>query len=155
MVGRTAIVQASLAPGDAVSFYGTGPREVVAALLARGYESLILRGDLLDDFCGGVLLYVEDDAQFLLVAAVDLERLHHVGAAYRHEATLGDGLLAIASLSEGATVAVTFRYYPELDVANLVTHEALLTENEYVWWWRSISRQLWDLTDQSIASPAG
>jgi hypothetical protein len=156
VVGRTAILQASLAPGDAPTFDGMGPREVVASLLARGYEALALRGDLLDDFCDGVPLYVEDDAQFLLVAAVDLERLHSAeGDAYRHEATLGDGLLAIASRSDGATVTVTFRYFPGLDVANLVTHVALLAEDEYLWWWRSISRQLLDLIRDSTTSPGG
>lgn len=144
MVGQTAILQASLAPGNAPTFDGMGPREVMVSLLARGYESLTLRGDLLDYFCDGVPLYVEDDAEFLLVAAADLERLHSAHGAYRHEATLGDGLLAIASLSDGATVTVTFRYFPGLDVANLVTHVALLAEDEYLWWWRSISRQLLD-----------
>jgi hypothetical protein len=145
MDGRTAILQASLAPGDAVSFYGAGPRDVMAALLGQSYEMLTLRGALLDDFCPGITVYVEDDAEFLVTAALDLEQLRRSREPYRHAATLGDGRLTIASSSDRGSVAATFHYSPALDVASMVIHRVLLIEEQYVWWWRSISRQLRDL----------
>jgi len=114
----------------------------MTALLREGYELLGLGGALLDDAQMNVSLYVEEDAEFLMVAADDLELLHQAGGPYQHAATLGDGLLTIAASCDGVQVTMQLALFPELNSANQVEHKVVLSRDEYVWWWRSLARQL-------------
>ncbi|WP_089304409.1 hypothetical protein [Geodermatophilus pulveris] len=111
-------------------------------LLQMGYAQLDLRGALLDDARMDAVLFVEDDAEFLAAAASDVELLHQAGGPYHHEVTLGDGQLTIAASSDAGQVAVKFALFPQLNAANRVEHEVVLSRDQYVWWWRSLARQL-------------
>jgi hypothetical protein len=113
------------------------------APLSMGYENILVSGGLADYFDNGeMFLYVEDDAEFLIAYYIHLEELVRKPDNYEHNAYLTDGQYTLRAKSDRKIVEIKFNSYPGLRAVNLVTNTATTSENEYIWWWRSIANEL-------------
>ncbi len=115
-----------------------------------GYQTAILRGAFIDRFSNGVLLFVEDDIRNLIEEYLELERLVKAKEPYQHGICLNDGLLCFTVTSDVVKADIEFRYCPGLDAKNLVTNKVTVTQEAYIWWWRSIMSDILTLV-RSIA----
>ncbi len=113
---------------------------------------MILDGVFIDQFSYGILLFVEEDIQFLISAYFDLENLLKTLQYYQYSIFLNDNLLSLTATYDITMVEVEFRYCLELNIENLVTHNLTVTEDEYTWRWRSIAYEILQLT--SLGKPS-
>ncbi|MEH2028381.1 MAG: hypothetical protein V7K67_01645 [Nostoc sp.] len=149
MYAQTAELKTNLEPQVIQGFNGLSSREVMNQLLSIGYQTILLKGALVDQFSDGISLWVEEDAKFLIDDYFYLEKLLTSQKPYEHGSFLNDGLLSFTATSDRTRVEIEFRYCPGLDIANLVTHHLTITENEYVWWWRNIAHQILNLVSST------
>jgi hypothetical protein len=124
-------------------------RQLREKLLDKGYERIFLCGVMLEQFDGGIYLWIDDDIELLLDCYLYLEKIILKKAPYRHYSSLGDGLLTIKSESNRRTAKVILEYCPALDITNLATHTVNLITDRYVWWWRSIVCGILNLASNS------
>lgn len=136
------IVIASLTSQTRQNFPSLDSDELMKKLLSMGYQTMSLEGALIDRISDGIFLWVEEDAKFLIQSYLYLEKLIETQEPYQHGAYLNDGILALTAKSNKKEVEVQFAYCPKLDVANLVTHLINISEEEYIWWWRSIAYEI-------------
>ena len=57
---------------------------------------------------------------------------------------LTDGIYTLSAKSDRNIMEIEFNHCPSLKAANLVTNTVTTSENEYVWWWRSIACEIID-----------
>jgi hypothetical protein len=115
---------------------------LVYSLLDSGREYFLLKGQFLEEFTPtGILLHAED---FPLIFEwyQRLEQLLSSDQPYQHHGFISDGLLITEACSDRKTVNFNLKYYPKLDVANLVEFTITLPEADYVQWLRSIVHQI-------------
>lgn len=144
MLPSTVEIKTNLIPRSIQSI-DVSPSEVMNRILTLGYDSLILSGSLIDQFSDGVLLFVEEDVQFLIDEYIYFEEILTTHKPYQHNVYLNDGSLAFTAMSNRTTVEIKFQYCPGLNVADLIICDVTVTENEYIWWWRSISYEIFNL----------
>ncbi len=89
-----------------------------------------------------MFLYVESDAEFLIDYYTYLEELIQKPENYEHHVFLTDGQYTLSAKSDRKIVEIEFNSCPGLRAVNLVTNTATTSENEYIWWWRSIANEL-------------
>ncbi|MEM7712498.1 MAG: hypothetical protein AAF349_02800 [Cyanobacteria bacterium P01_A01_bin.68] len=110
-----------------------------------GYENILVSGGLAEYFdTGGMFLYVEEDAEFLIDYYTYLEELIQKPDNYEHHVFLTDGIYTLSAKYDRNIVEIEFNHCPSLKAANLVTNTVTTSENEYVWWWRSIACEIID-----------
>jgi len=124
-------------------------RQLIQKLLDKGYERIFLCGVMLEQFDGGIYLWIDDDIDMLLDCYFYLEELILKKGYYKHYSSLGDGLLTIISESNSLTTKVLLEYCPALNITNLATYTTTITADQYVWWWRSIAYELMNLASNS------
>lgn len=122
----------------------------MAALLRRGYRTLLLTGRLLEE--PGAGLNVEDDARLLLEWYAYAEARVAAGRPFEFDTVLADGAFVISSNSDGERVRLLFHYVPELDSTQASISAAEVSVHEYAWWWRSIAAGLLALTNEQDAA---
>lgn len=142
MNSKTAELTASITPQRVQSFHGLDSREIMNLLLSKGYYDTTLKGAFIEEFTRGIFLFVDEDAQLLMDEYFYLEKLLAIDEPYQHGSCLNSGLVTFTATSNRTMVRIEFRYCPQLNVANLVTNNLTVTEDEYVWWWRSIAQEI-------------
>ncbi|QYO67755.1 hypothetical protein [Leptolyngbya sp. 7M] len=121
-------------------------RIVKNRLLDMGYEKMLLNGALIEQFSEGIYLFVDDDVVHWLEAYLHLEELLLSKEPYKHAAFLNDGALTIKASVVAEQANVEFRYCPGLNVANLITYNASIAADQYIWWWRNIAYAILNLS---------
>jgi hypothetical protein len=121
------------------------PESLLKNILFRGIETFEL------DWSGlfVVELFVEDDAQFLADAYLDLEDDKWQALGCHHEIILGDGLLHVRSTIADESVAMAANYVPHLDKRFLKTRHISVSRERYLFAWRDLAAQLGSLGSSS------
>ena len=68
-------------------------------------------------------------------------------SCYKNGEYLHDGELSFSAACDGEMVNIEFRYYPQDETLGLITTNILITSDEYLWWWRSIARGIYNIAD--------
>lgn len=150
MNARTAELKANLTPQPIENLHGLDARGFKKKILSIGYEYISLYGGFTEYFDGGgMFLYVEDDAEFLIYYYINLEELLKTQDNYEHYAFLSDGIYTLNAKSNRNAVEIEFKSCPGLRAVNLVTKTVTTSENEYVWWWRNITHEIVNLANRN------
>ncbi|WNZ26904.1 hypothetical protein HJG54_34225 [Leptolyngbya sp. NK1-12] len=136
---KTAHLNVNYTPRSTQILRSLDLRMVKNRLLDMGYEKILLSGALIEQFSEGIYLFVDDDVVHWLEAYLHLEELLLAKEPYQHAAFLNDGALTIKA-------DVEFRYCPGLNIANLVTYNASIAADQYIWWWRNIAYKILNLS---------
>jgi hypothetical protein len=139
---RNAELIADLTPRSAQNFHGLDSLALMNKLLSIGYQTMTLNGAFLDYFHEQMFLFVEEDVQFLMSAYLHLEKLIKTSENFQHCAYLNDGRFSLNATSDRKMVEIKFEFCPDLNVANLVTYNISESEENYIYWWRSIAHEI-------------
>jgi len=140
---KTAELTTNLLPRTVQNLHGFDSRDFRKQIFNMGYENILLSGELAECFDNaGMFLYVEDDAEFLIDYYTYLEELVKKPDNYEHHVFLTDGIYTLSAKSDRKIVEIEFNYCPGSRAANLVINTVTTSENEYVWWWRSIAHEI-------------
>lgn len=146
---QTTKIKASFTSRPLLTWPQLNYRQLTEKLLDKGYERIFLCGVMVEQFDGGIYLWIDDDIALLLDCYFYLENIILKKAPYHHYSSLGDGLLTINSKCNRQTTKVLLEYCPALDITNLATHTVTLTADRYVCWWRSIAYGILNLVSSS------
>jgi hypothetical protein len=138
-------INADSSPRDKICLEEIDLQKLINALLKTGNDTIILKGELLDDFDDGIFLFSDSDIKSLIIAYLEIEKEVSSTNVYEHGEFLNDGLLNFTAECDGEKVNLEFRYCPELNVKNLVVKNVTLTPDEYLWWWRSIANSIYNI----------
>ncbi|MBD1835365.1 hypothetical protein H6F61_22430 [Cyanobacteria bacterium FACHB-472] len=127
------------------------PREIMQMLLNHGCQKIILVGSPIDKLANYISLYVENDVEFIIDSYLYLEELFLKKEAFKHNTFLSDGLLEVKAKIEKEIVDVTYNYYPELNIKNLISYSEKFSKNKYLFWWRNLT---YDLVSLAITNPS-
>jgi hypothetical protein len=139
---RNAELTANLTPRPAQSFQGLDSAELIKKLLSMGYQTMTLDGAFLECFHEEMFLFIEEDVQFLISAYLSLEEIIKKPDNYQHCTSLNDGRFCLNATSDRKMVEIEFQFCPNLNVANLVIHTITASEEDYIYWWRSIAHEI-------------
>jgi hypothetical protein len=145
MNNKTAELVIDTKPRSIQNFDEFSSEELMNKILRKGYESVMLDGELIHNFSDHIFLFVQDDIKLLVDGYMYFEKLLITDKGYQHGAYLNGGTFSWTVTSDRKNVKIEFKICPGLHVDNLVTYTINITEYIYTLWWRSIAHEILNL----------
>jgi hypothetical protein len=132
-------ILASTMPQPAQDFQERDPHALVQELLNNNCHYILLGGEIIESFSGSIILFVEEDIKLIMKACIQLEELAVKDECYQHGTCLVDYRFSMTAYSDKDDVTFELEYSPDGTSEGLIHQVIHMSNNEYLWWWRSLA----------------